>query len=98
MAAMSNRGYALRAPVAGPDLRVIVEPGQWAAVVQFYNAVWSGRVNGKELVAKSMGPIRIRLIEISELTIAPIEPANPIRETAGPHDPANTNIADKATL
>lgn len=56
----------------GPDLRVIVEKGEWNAVVQLYEAARSGRVNTAALLAKDAGPITIKPIEISELKIAPI--------------------------
>jgi hypothetical protein len=81
--------------VIGPDLRVLVEEGQWAAVVQLYDAVWSGRVNGNAFVAKDTGPITIKPIEISKLKIPPVGAVNP---EDGRHAPARRNKAGTASL
>jgi hypothetical protein len=84
--------------VERPDLRVIVEPGQWAAVVQLYDAVRAGRVNGAALLARDDRPINIKPIEISEIKIAPIDCARSERVSSGRGGPAKTNRPAKAKL
>jgi hypothetical protein len=91
VATRSRRGYSPRERGVEPDLRVVVEKGQWAAVVQLYDAVWSGRVDGAAFLSKDPGPIKIKPIEISEIKIAPIGSMRSHRARGGVHDPAETN-------
>jgi hypothetical protein len=83
---------------AGPDLRVVVEPGQWTAVVQLYEAVRTGRVNEAALLAKTAGPIKIKPIEISELKIAPLERARSDHGPSGGGVRPKTDGLVKASL
>jgi hypothetical protein len=73
----ASRNQKGRAASAEPQ--VLVEEGQWTAVMELYNAVWSGRVNGFSLPAKSAptelearkvlepAPLKITLLEVASL-------------------------------
>lgn len=54
--------------------KVLVDKNQWAAVVQLYNAIWSGRVDGASLLAKpdddasaALKPMEIKPLEVTKL-------------------------------
>lgn len=71
-----NHRQSTRQPAA-PQLEVLVEPGQWAAVVKLYNSVWapepsSGFANASRASGPAPGPEAAEQAE-DQLVLKPIE-------------------------
>lgn len=60
-----------------PHLEVLVEPGQWPAIVAAYRAAQSGRVDAESLADKTAQdepPISLKPVEIPPVTVAELYP------------------------
>jgi hypothetical protein len=63
-----------------PQFQVLVEPGQWRAIVAAYRAAQSGRVVAESLAEKTaqdQQPISLKPVEITPVTIAELYPVKP---------------------
>ena len=78
----SQRRRTLHSVSSPSKPEVLVPPGQLEAIIQFAEAVRSGRVNGQQLLAAQEEAEKP--LEISPLEIAPLSPPQPkVTETQG---------------
>jgi hypothetical protein len=67
-----------------PHLEVLVEPGQWPAIVAAYRAAQSGRVDPESLADKTAQdepPISLKPVEIAPVTVAELYPESKTKTT-----------------
>jgi hypothetical protein len=67
-----------------PHLEVLVEPGQWSAIVAAYRAAQSGRVDAESLAdkpAQDEPPISLKPVEIAPVTVAELYPESKTQTT-----------------
>ncbi|HKS80495.1 MAG TPA: zf-HC2 domain-containing protein [Candidatus Acidoferrales bacterium] len=70
------RRVAQRAPAHPAEPEVLVEPGQFAAIVQYSEALASGAIKGDQVIAAGRAmekPLEIKLLEIKPAAIAPLD-------------------------
>jgi Putative zinc-finger len=75
-------------PESVARLQVLVQPGEWNAVVRFAAAVKQGRVDGRPLVAaaeKSRAELGVKELQIAPLEIARLSGEQNSAEESNPH-------------
>jgi hypothetical protein len=76
--------FARRAPTHPAEPEILVEPGQFAAIVQYSEALASGAIKSDQVIAAEQAlekPLEIKPLDIKPVEIAPLESAD---SEAGP--------------